>query len=161
MDHWKAAVSLPSDRMAKIVRRTLREMGYTFRRDRTYHHFTRFAMVLPIPEAAYTFRFWVERPSRFVVDLYTTRPTHSGVVHFIEIQMIEDMKDVRRFVRGLVRRMPRKPWAFTLGDRFRYGFAVPEFLGARRRWHRMLVDPSERAGRRRDGRATPRRRGGA
>ena len=144
MDTWKAAVSIPSQEMARIARRTLTELGYGFSRDTTYKHFTRFAVVLPLPEAAYTFRFWVETPSAFVLDLYTTRPTHTGVVHFVEVSMIEDVEDVRRFLRGLAERMPRLPWKFSLGDRFRYGFAVPEFVSAKRRWRKM-IGPSRKS----------------
>ncbi len=145
MDSWKAAVSVPSQEMARIARRTLNEMGYGFSRDRTYKNFTRFAVVIPIPEAAYTFRFWVEEPTPFVLDLYSTRPTHTGVVHFVEVHMIEDEEDVRRFLRGLVERMPRLPWKFTFMDRFKYGFVVPEFVTARRKWRRMLEPPKRRS----------------
>ncbi len=138
MKKWKAPVSEPSNVMARKVLRVLKELDYEFRRDKTYQNYTRFHVILPIPEAAYTFRFYVTKPSEMIIDVYDTRPSHSGTLHFIYLQMIEDPQDAKRFLRRLVRIMRRKPWEFRWGERVRTGIILPEYMGAKKKWKRAI-----------------------
>ena len=143
LERWTAPVSIPSNEMVAHVKETLEEMGFTYRRERTYHHYSRLLIVLPMPESSYVFRFRVLSPAKFLIDLYDTRPTHSGELHFIELRDVENLDVARRFLRKLVARMPRKPWKFTFMERFRTGFLTPEYVRARRIWWKMLREASE------------------
>jgi hypothetical protein len=98
-------------------------------------------VVIPLPESAYVYRFKVTAPTEFIMDTYDTRPTHSGILHFIEVHDINqyNLDDVRKVLRHLASKLPRKPWQFFWSERFKTGLMFPEYLRAKRLWSEMGV----------------------
>lgn len=95
-----------------------------------------------MPKFAYAFRFVVKKPSEFIMDLYDAKMTHSGIMHFIEIDDVnkKNINDIRKVLNGLVKKLPRKPWKFTLGQRFQYAFLAPEIVTAKRKWRKLGIE---------------------
>jgi hypothetical protein len=128
--------------MAKITRKTLVQLDYEFDRDRTYKPYSKLMVIFPLPRFSYVFQFKINKPSKFVINYYDTKPTHSGDLHLMEILDItpENLKDIKRFLLELSNNLPRKPWKFFLSERFRYAFAAPEYLRAKKAWRFMGVE---------------------
>ena len=140
---WQAAVAYDSETMAFTVREVLNKLGYKFTRDRETRHFQKYiAGLVPTPQFTYVFVFRIKKPSSFIVKLYDTIPTQSGVLHFIEIDDIheDNIEDVQKFLKTLVDDMPRKPWEFFWSERFRYALLAPEYLSAKKKWKGILGD---------------------
>lgn len=122
-----------------LLREVLEDLNYEFRRDASQKAYTRLMMIMPMTKYAYVFRFHITKPSEFIIDLYDTQATHSGMLHFIEIHEINEknIKDIRKVLDALIKRMPRKPWEFTLAQRLMTGYLTPEYLRARMEWRKM------------------------
>jgi hypothetical protein len=74
-----------------------------------------------------------------VINLYDTKPTHSGELHLMEIEEVnhDNREYISQFLIKLVEHMPRQPWRFFWTERFRYAIAAPEYLKAKRAWREM------------------------
>jgi hypothetical protein len=140
-DHWVAAVCYDAQSMAKLLRETLEELNFKFEREKIDKHYSRTMIVIPLPQFAYVFRFRVTSPSKFIIDLYDTKPTHSGILHFVDVQDIAEgnLSDVKTVLKGLAAKLPRKPWQFFWAERFKYAFLAPEYVRAKRQWGEMGV----------------------
>lgn len=137
---WKSAITFTSDELSPFIRTALEELNFKFKRETTQKYYTQLLVLFSVPKLAYVFRFVVESPS-FTIDIYDTKYTHAGGISYIEIHNFDEIskKDVERFLKKLVEKLPRKPWKFTLNQRFLCGFLTPEFLFARRQWKKMKV----------------------
>ncbi|MBA3044126.1 hypothetical protein FP804_03210 [archaeon] len=135
-------ISFNARSTSAALREVLKELKFKFERETTQKHYTRMMVVMPMPKFAYAFRFVVKEPSEFVMDLYDAKMTHSGVMHFIEIDGVnkENANDIRKVLNGLVKKLPRKPWKFTLGQRFQYAFLAPEIVTAKRKWRKLGIE---------------------
>ena len=135
-------ISFNARSTSTILREVLKELKFKFERETTQKHYTRLMVVMPLPKFAYAFRFVVKEPSEFIVDLYDAKMTHSGMMHFIEIDDVnrENINDIRKVLNGLVKKLPRKPWKFTLGQRFQYAFLAPEIVMAKRKWRKLGIE---------------------
>jgi len=138
---WTSPISFSSEGLAKILREILDELGYEFKRDNVQKQFDKVFMVVPLMRFSYAYRFIVEKPSEFIVDLYDTQPTHSSVIPYIEIDSVneENIKDIQKMLRLMVKKLPREPWKFTKGQRLMHGAIMPEFRKARKAWERIGV----------------------
>lgn len=138
---WKSPISFTSEGVARVLREVLEELDYTFKRDKVEKHYDRVFVVVPMFRFAYAFRFIIEKPSEFTVDVYNTQPTHSSVMPIMEIDLVtnENIKDIRKMLSGVAEKLPRKPWEFTLGQRFMHGALMPEFRRARKAWEKVGV----------------------
>ena len=140
---WQAAIPYDSETMAFTVREVLTALGYKFSRDRETRHFQKYiAGLVPTPQFTYVFVFKVHKPVEFIIKLYDTVPTQSGVLHFIEVDNIEEknLDAVQKFLQTLISKMPRNPWKFFWSERFRYALLAPEYLNAKKKWKGMLGD---------------------
>ena len=135
-------ISFNARSTSTILRKVLEELKFKFERETTQKHYTRLMVVMPMPKFAYAFRFVVKKPSEFIMDLYDAKMTHSGIMHFIEIDDVnrENINDIRKVLNGLVKKLPRKPWKFTLGQRFQYAFLAPEIVTAKRKWRKLGIE---------------------
>ena len=140
-DTWRAAVCFNARSVATILRESLDELEFGYTREKTEKHFTRLVVVVPWPQFAYVFQFKIKNPSEFIINTYDTRPTHSGEVHFIEVNDINEknIKDVKIVLKHFADKLPRKPWRFFLSERFRYGFLAPEYVEAKSAWYSMGI----------------------
>jgi hypothetical protein len=138
---WISPVSFSAESCAKVLREVLEELDYTFKRDRVEKYYDKIFVVMPMFRFAYAFRFIVSEPSKFTVDIYDTQPTHSSVMPYMEIDSVNNrnLKHVRAMLDLMAGKFPRKPWEFTLGQRFMHGALMPEFRKSRRAWERVGV----------------------
>ncbi|MCK5560158.1 MAG: hypothetical protein KAJ51_06175 [Thermoplasmata archaeon] len=140
-NRWESAICFDARTVAKLLRSVLDELEFEFTRDKTEKPFTRLMMVVPLPRFAYAFQFKVKKPSEFIINTYDTKPTPSGVLHFIEVQNIDEgnLQYVQRVLQTLASHMPRKPWKFFWAERWRYALIGPEYLRAKGAWKKMGV----------------------
>lgn len=134
---WKSAVAFDAQAMAFTFRSVLEELGIDFERDTEHKHYQKYmAGFVPIPRFAYVFEFKIDKPEKFVIKLYDTQPTHSGILHIVEIDGLteKNFEEVGRILRKVTETLPRKPWKFFWGERFRYALLAPEYLKARGNW---------------------------
>ena len=138
---WKSPISFGTEGLAKLLREVLEELDYKFKRDKVEKPFDKFYVIMPILRFAYAFRFNVEEPSEFMVDLYDTQPTHSSTMPYIEISYVnnENIKDIQKMLKLMVKKLPREPWKFTKSQRVMHGALMPEFRRARKAWERIGV----------------------
>ncbi len=138
---WSAPICLKAQKMSGICTGLLETKGWEFEKSDSIKNFQQIVAVISFPKFSYVFRFEVKAPQEMYIDFYDTQPTHAAELHFIELTYPVDanMDLIHRFLHDLVEVMPRKPWEFYLRERFRYGFAVPEFLRAKKIW-RIALD---------------------
>ena len=135
-------ISFNARSISTVLRKVLEDLNFKFERETTQKHYTRLMVVMPMPKFAYAFRFVVKEPSEFIMDLYDAKMTHSGMMHFIEIDEVnrENINDIRKVLGEIVKKLPRKPWKFTLGQRFQYAFLAPEIVTAKRKWRKLGIE---------------------
>ncbi len=138
---WISPVSFGSESLAKLMREILDELEYKFKRDKVEKFYDKFYVIMPMFRFAYSFRFIVEKPSKFIVDMYDTQPTHSSVMPIMEIEFVtdENIVDIRTMLKLLVEKLPREPWKFTMGQRLMHGAIMPEFRKAKKAWERIGI----------------------
>lgn len=112
---WIAPISFSSEGISKILREILEELGYEFKRDKVEKYFDKIFVIVPLFRFAYAFRFIIIKPWEFIVDVYDTQPTHSSTMPYIEIDSVNDenIKDIQRMLKLMVKKLPREPWRFT------------------------------------------------
>jgi hypothetical protein len=139
---WLSAVCYNSKSMAKVVRETLDGLGYSFSRERSYKPYSKLMVILPLPKFSYVFQFQVSKPAEFIINIYDTKPTHSGELHILELQEItpENLDFIKQFLQAVADNLPRKPWKFFWSERFKYALAAPEYLRAKKAWREMGVE---------------------
>ena len=136
---WRAAVCYDSPSISKKTREALDELGWTYDRDRSERHFSKLMVVIALPQASYVFQYLVREPAKFVVNVYDEKPTHSGVVHYIEVKGITrgNARYVREFLQLFASSLPRKPYQFFWVERVRLGLIRSEHMRSKRegtRW---------------------------
>lgn len=133
---WEATMWMNAREAAALMRRTLDELGYAYRRDATEKAFTSIMVLVPIPQFSYVFQFIVLEPVRFLINLYDTRPRHGALFHHIEVKGIDEtnLRHVKRLLKEFSGRMGRKPYEFPLTQRLQGGFLSREFFTAKRKW---------------------------
>ena len=136
---WKSPVSYDARTMTKVVREVLDERKWTYRREKGEMPYSKFMIVMPMPKFAYVYRFVVEEPVQIKIQSYDTRPTHSGLMPFLEIKGITDENagEVKEVLRAIHDRLPRPAWQFTLGQKFQYALLATEYRQAKKAWKSM------------------------
>ena len=140
-DTWCAAICYNARSIAGLLRESLEELAYEYTREKSEKNFTRLVVIVPMPQLSYVFQFRVSKPSEFIINTYDVRPTHSGEVHFIELQGLneDNLGDARKVLTLLTEKLPRKPWKIFWAERLRYGILTPEYLEAKSAWYRMGI----------------------
>lgn len=138
---WKSPISFSSDGVAKVLRETLEELDYKYARDKVQKYYDKTFVVVPMFRFAYAFRFIVEEPSEFTLDVYDTQPTHSSVIPYMEIDPVknDNFDDIRKMLTLFAGKLPREPWKFTIGQRLMHGAIMPEFRRAKKAWEKIGV----------------------
>lgn len=139
---FRAAIWVPAKDLSILTREVLQELDYKFRRTRSTKNYSKLILVVPVPRFSYVFRFDVNEPLEFSIKIYDEKPTPSADVHLMEIETIsaDNLPHVKKFIGRLASKLPRKPWKFSLSERFRYAFAAPEYVTAKRKWRMMGVE---------------------
>jgi len=143
---WSSPISYDSSSVADIIREVLVELGYEFTRDTGQKHYSKLMVIAPLPKFAYVRRFIVTSPSEFVMDTYDTRPSHSGIIPYLDIKGVtdENKDDIRAVLQGIVDRLPRKPWKFTFAQRLAYALLSSRWRKARKAWAAFGFDVKAR-----------------
>ena len=133
---WLAPISFGAEDVASLLRESLLSLDFDFSREKTEKHYTKMAIIMPMPQFAYVYRFNIVKPSQFTIDTYDTRPHHSGLIPYIEVHHITDdnISDVQSVLQTLSNKCPRKPWKFTWPQRLINGILTPEIVTARKKW---------------------------
>ncbi len=137
---WQAPISFSANSVAPLLEECLDELGYKYERDKSDKHYSRFMIIMPMPKFAYVYRFTVSEPSVFTIDTYDTQPKHAGIMPYIEVHddvTTENIEDIRKVLRKLIEKLPRKPWTFTTGQRLMYGYLSFDFGKAKKQWKRI------------------------
>jgi hypothetical protein len=60
---------------------------------------------------------------------------------YIEIDSVnnENIKDIQKMLKLMVKKLPREPWKFTKGQRLMHGAIMPEFRRAKKAWEKIGV----------------------
>jgi hypothetical protein len=133
--------SFSAQTIALSLREVLEELKFKFERESIQKHYTQIMVLVPLPKFAHTFRFVIREPSEFIIDIYDAKITHSGMIHFIELENIrkENIDNIRLVLNKLAYKLPHKPWKFTLGQKFQIGFLAPEIITARAKWRKLGI----------------------
>lgn len=133
-------ISTSAKDVASILRNVLTELNYKFNRENVEKYYSQFMVILPIPRFAYAFRFNVLEPVEFTIDVYDAKITHTGEIHFIEIEDINEKiyRYAQKIITQMIERLPQKPWEFTFSQRLQCGFLIPEILFAKRKWNKVF-----------------------
>jgi hypothetical protein len=139
--HWKSPISYDSESCAKIMRKVLDELDYEFERSKTEKAYDKTWVVVPLLRISYAFRFNVSEPAEFTVDFYDTRPTHSSLMPYIEIDEVnnDNLEYIQKALSLMVKELPREPWKFTSKQRLMHGALMPEFRRAKKAWEKIGV----------------------
>jgi len=138
-DEWVSPVSFDARSLSQVLREVLDESGFKYNRtqsDKLYHQ----TMVLfPLPKTAYVFRFQIKKPIKLFIDLYDTKPSHAGIIPYMEIHGLTEKRRKAIFpvFEALVERLPRPPWQFMMSQRFQHGLLIPEWGRAKKAWRRL------------------------
>lgn len=138
---WRAAICYNARSVAGLLRESLDELKFEYTREKSEKHFTRLVVVMPWPQNAYVFQFKISKPSEFIINTYDIRPTHSGEVHFIELNKLNERNigDAQQVLKHMVSRMPRKPWKIFWAERLKYAILAPEYMEAKSAWYSMGI----------------------
>lgn len=133
--------SFNAQSIASILREVLEELNFEFDRERIQKHYTQIMVLIPLPKFAYTFRFVIKAPSEFIIDIYDAKITHSAEMHYIELENIssESIENARLVLKKLTDKLPRKPWKFTVGQKFQCGFLAPDIIRAKKNWKKLGI----------------------
>jgi hypothetical protein len=135
----KLPMSLGARAVASLLREVLITLEIPFERTSSEIPYTQIVAVIPLPKCAYGFKFLLTR-EELALTTYDAKITHAGLIHYLLAEDVtrENAHVFRKILESLVERMPRKPWRFTLGQRFTLGFLAPEVLTAKRKWRFAL-----------------------
>ncbi len=137
---WSAITCYGAKENAKFIREALDDLGLKYHRDKDDKHYTRMMVVIPMPQFSYVFKFILE-DTGIEINIYDTRPTHSGIYHHIDVNYItrSNVKTAKKVLKTFSKKFERRPYQFFVYERLRTGFLLPEFLVAKRKWTQMGV----------------------
>jgi hypothetical protein len=138
---WRSAISFDAPSTATLMRKVLAGLKVDFKRERSERSYSQLYAVLPFPRVAYVFRFRIVAPSPLIIDIYETHPATYGPLGFMEIPQLDDgnIELARSILRALVKKMPRPPWKFTVGQRVQHSLMNTDILRARANWRAIGI----------------------
>jgi len=138
---WRSAISFDAPSTAALMRKVLFGLNVDFKRERSERSYSQLYAILPFPRVAYVFRFNIASPAPLVIDIYETHPATYGPLGFMEIPELDDsnIELARMILRALVKKMPRPPWKFTVGQRVQHSLMNTDILKARSNWRALGI----------------------
>ena len=131
----KLPVCFESRSTATVFRKLLDELGYEYKKKNVNRSYTKVAVVLALERTALVHRYVIEKDD-ITVDIWEEKPS-AGSVTYIELRGGE--KAVRKeLLQKFSRKLPRKPWEYTFGQKLRNGWLSQGILGAKRSWHKVI-----------------------
>jgi hypothetical protein len=138
-DQWLSPVCFDARSLSQVLREVLEQCEFKFTRtqsDKLYHQTL---VLFPLPKSAYVFRFQIRKPIKLFIDLYDTKPSHAGIIPYMEIHGLNEkrLKALFPVLETLIQRLPRPPWQFTIQQRLQHGLLIPEWGRAKKAWRRL------------------------
>jgi len=135
-DKWTSPVCFDAQSLSQRLHESMEELGFKYKRRQADKLYQQLMVVMPLPKTAYVYRFDVSKPVKVWIDLYDTRPSHAGVLPYMDIQGLTDEKipKLKALFDNLIKKLPRPPWEFTLTQRFQHGLIIPEWRRAKKAW---------------------------
>ena len=131
----KLPVCFESRSTATVFRKLLDELGYEYKKKNVNRSYTKVAVVLALERTALVHRYVIEKDD-ITVDIWEEKPS-AGSVTYIELRGGE--KAVRKeLLQKFSKKLPRKPWEYTFGQKLRNGWLSQGILGAKRSWHKVI-----------------------
>jgi hypothetical protein len=136
---WISPVCFDARSFSQIFRQALDEAEFTYTRtqsDKLYHQTL---VLFPLPKSAYVFRFQIRHPIKIFVDFYDTKPSHAGIIPYMEIHGLTQKKTtiLKELLDGVIEKLPRPPWQFTITQRLQHGLMIPEWGKAKKAWRSL------------------------
>ncbi len=133
---WQSAVSVPVVSSAATIRAALEEMGWTFERRKSTKMYSKFTIILVVPKGAHVFQFVVTKGPPVTIETWGATVSAGAELTFLRVEGFgpEHAADVRRFLELYRKGVGKDPWRFTMGERSRAGYLLPEFGRARKAW---------------------------
>ena len=136
---WTSPVSFDAKSMSTLLHESMDALGFKFKRTQSDKLYQQMMVVMPIPRTAYVYRFEVSRPVKVWIDVYDTKPSHAGIMPYMDIQGLTDEKlpKLKRLFDNVIKKLPRPPWEFTLTQKFQHGLLIPEWHRAKKAWRSL------------------------
>ncbi|MEC7687081.1 MAG: hypothetical protein VX817_01755 [Candidatus Thermoplasmatota archaeon] len=131
----KLPVCFESRSTATAFRSLLDELGYSYRRTNVNRSYSGVAIVIAIERVAMVYRYEIEE-IKATADIWEERP-NSGNITYIEVKG-EDTEMIRSLLGTFSKRLPRKPWEYTLGQKLRNGWFSQGITGAKASWLKVI-----------------------
>lgn len=138
-DKWTSAVSFDAKSMATILHGVLEELGYKFERHQADKLYQQLLVVMPLPKTAYVYRFELSKPIKVWIDFYDTKPSHAGILPYMDIQGLtyDKLPKLKALFDKMIEKLPRPPWQFTMTQRLQHGLIIPEWRRAKKAWRTL------------------------
>jgi hypothetical protein len=133
---WQSAVSVPVLESAGAIRAALEELGWPFERRKATKLFSKLALVIMMPKGAYVFQFIVKADPEATIETWQTDVSAGSTMTFLKMEgfRAKDEPLLRQFLERYRTAVGKDPWHFTLGERGRSGYLLPEFSRAKKAW---------------------------
>ena len=131
----KLPVCFESRSTATIFRKLLDEMGHEYKRKNVNRSYTRVAVVIALERTALVYRYEIGNKD-LIVDIWEEMPS-SGSVTYIEIRGGGEAEQ-RELLQRFSKKLPRRPWEYTFGQKLRNGWLSQGIMGAKKSWHKVI-----------------------
>jgi len=133
---WQSPVAGGVIESAAAARAALDDLGISFEKKRGTKLYSKFAFVITIPKGSYVFQFHAKTDPPIMIETWETEISPGARMSHLRVEgFTQDQRDqVRAFLERYRKAVGRDPWAFTLGERSRAGYLLPEFGRAKRAW---------------------------
>jgi hypothetical protein len=132
-------VSYDAQSFSTLIRQSLDELEFKYTRKQADKMYTQTMILFPLPKSAYVYRFEIKWPVEIWIDLYDTKPSHAGIIPFMDIHGVTPKKldAIRDLFEHVIKKVPRPPWQFTIGQRLQHGLLIPEWGRAKKAWRKL------------------------
>jgi len=146
-DLWSSPVCFDAKSLSQLLRESLDAIGYKYERTQADKLYQQTLVLFPLPKTAYIYRFELKKPVKVWIDLYDTKPSHAGIIPYMDIQglTIDKIPPLKVLFDELLKKLPRPPWEFTIGQKFQHGLLIPEWGKAKRAWRHLGYDVKKSA----------------
>jgi hypothetical protein len=140
-DNWTSPICFESQSASARMRETLEDLGCTFKRTRASKQYHQIMVMMPLPRVSYVYRFRLMKPIQLIIDFYDTKPTHAGILPYMDIRGITEQKMViiNKILDEFMERLPRKPWHFTMGQKLQHGY-LSDWRKSKKAWRELGYD---------------------
>lgn len=147
---WESPVNVGVLDSAGAVRTALEELGMPFERKKSTRLYSKFSIVMMVPQGAYVFQFRLKGETKMLVDTWQTQQSTSTDITWLRVEdyRADEEEFVRKFLDLYRKAVGKDPWRFSFRERSRAGALLPEFRRARKAWEAFGFETGGALGRR-------------